>query len=62
MSRKWMTSSSWCECSRWQPESRRRQIGRGAEAIASSMSPRGVMTRKVRSLLLASRRRHPSVI
>eukprot|EP00965_Chrysotila_dentata_P003361 109487-Pleurochrysis_carterae.AAC.1 len=46
MSRKWMTSSSWCKCSRWPPGSRRRQTGRGAEATASSMSPRGTTTRK----------------
>eukprot|EP00965_Chrysotila_dentata_P009240 301292-Pleurochrysis_carterae.AAC.1 len=62
MSRKWMTSLSWCGCSRWPPGSRGRPIGRGAEAIASSMSPRGTTTRKAKSLLWVSRRRRRSVI
>eukprot|EP00965_Chrysotila_dentata_P149825 4947398-Pleurochrysis_carterae.AAC.1 len=45
-SRKWMTSSSWCECLRRPPGNRRRKTGKAAEAIASSMSPRGTTTRK----------------
>eukprot|EP00965_Chrysotila_dentata_P012281 403598-Pleurochrysis_carterae.AAC.1 len=57
-----MTSSSWCECSRWPLGSRRHQIGSEAGAIANSMSPRGATSRKVRFWPSVSRRRRPSVI
>eukprot|EP00965_Chrysotila_dentata_P008468 275823-Pleurochrysis_carterae.AAC.1 len=49
-SRKWMTSSSWCEYSHWPLGNQGRQIGREAGAIANSTSPRGTTSRKVRSL------------
>eukprot|EP00965_Chrysotila_dentata_P146670 4843855-Pleurochrysis_carterae.AAC.1 len=61
-SRKWITFWSWCECSRWRLGSQGRQIGRGAGAIANSMPPHGMTSRKVRFLPSASRRRRPSVI